>query len=418
MFMNIILPPLMIFAGGFFLIKLNFFFILHPIRTLKFTFKGQNTKKSLGSLLLALAGTLGVGNIVGVAAGLMAGGAGSVFWLILSSLFSSAVKYAEVSLSYDTGEGLGMISVIEDDRAPLAKARGKSYAILCILLSLSMGALLQGSAIRDSSASYIKTPLFSIALTTFCCAVILKGGTRIKKAVAVTVPLAVCLYTGMCLFVIIPNFGRLPGIILKIIGSAFNVRSLCGGIGAFLIKSGMKEGFAVGLLSNEAGAGTSSFSHTSHNGDDSKRAGCFGIMEVLFDTFVLCPLTAFTILLGGKNGSGGIADIKSLFQDYIGPVSGFLLTFSVTAFAVSTILCWYFYGEICLRYIGIKYLHPIYFILFTAVLYISLSFDTVYGFPLSGTILSDTTLFFLCLLTLYTLIKRSGSVKAPPEIRK
>ncbi|MBR2650944.1 MAG: sodium:alanine symporter family protein, partial [Clostridia bacterium] len=106
------LPPVIILSGAFFLIRLRAFFIIHPIRTLGVALRGGELRESVRSLLLALSGTLGVGNILGVAVGISLGGAGSVFWMLLSCLFSSVLKFAEVLISSDTGGGIGMISVI------------------------------------------------------------------------------------------------------------------------------------------------------------------------------------------------------------------------------------------------------------------------------------------------------------------
>ena len=152
MFILSFLPIMIIFAGTYLSFKLDFFHVKHPIRTLKFAFSGQNTKKSVLSLLLALAGTLGVGNIVGVASGLYIGGPGSVFWLILSVFFSSVIKYSEVFLASSKRRSFGMIGVIEEGGKE-NKTVAKLYAALALLLSLSMGAALQGSAIRSATLS-------------------------------------------------------------------------------------------------------------------------------------------------------------------------------------------------------------------------------------------------------------------------
>ena len=98
---GIFLPCLLILLGIFFGIKLRFFYILHPIRTIKAIL--SNEKGGFRSLSVALAGTLGVGNITGVAAGILVGGAGSVFWLFVSSVFAMAVKYSECVLVGDAG---------------------------------------------------------------------------------------------------------------------------------------------------------------------------------------------------------------------------------------------------------------------------------------------------------------------------
>ncbi len=407
MFLNLFLPPLMFLAGGFFSFKTKFFFISHPISTLKFTFSGENTKKSLSSLILALAGTLGVGNIVGVAAGIAAGGPGAVFWLVVSSFFSSSVKYAEVSVSSNAGTSFGIIGVIEKTYKKCGKPIAALYASLAIILSLSMGMLLQGSAIRASFSADTPSCIFAIPILLLCSFIFARGGNRIKKAVAFSVPIAAICYTGMCFSVIIPNIDSLFSVLKLIISSAFSLGSFSGGILGFIVSSGIKDGFRVGLLSNEAGAGTSSFSHTSHKHQNACRAGCFGILEVVFDTLILCPLTAFTILLGGMNPSDGLSGISKLFYEYIGPASDILLPISVMAFALSTVFCWYYYGEVCLKYLSLEYFKIPYLLLSVSTLAISMLIDTDIGI-----VISDTVLLFLCIITLLTLFKNSKKITA------
>lgn len=425
MFFLNFLPLMIILVGAYILIKLNFFYILHPIRTLKFTFSGQNSKKSIVSLMLALAGTLGVGNIVGVAFGIYTGGAGSVFWLCISALFSSAIKYAEVSLSSEHKGGLGIIGVIKSGGL-FSNELSKAYAFLALILSFTMGSLLQAEAIAMSAESFsslraIPTLILIFIFTALLC---LLGKEKIKASVSAVIPLATLAYGFMCLFVIFSEWERIPEVFLNILRSAFNVSALSGGIGGFLLSSGMKEGFARGLLSNEAGAGTSSFSHTSHNVDNELtlnsdntyddsyriRAGVYGILEVIFDTLLLCPLTALAILLGTNDGtfSGTTEEISRVFKNYMGSFAPTLLLLSITAFAVSTVLCWYYYGRVSYSYITKNRFMPLFSLLFIISFAIGLAFkipDLIF--------INDTVLFFMTLITLYTVIKNRKKIKAP-----
>ncbi len=425
MFLLNFLPLMIILVGTYILIKLRFFYILHPVRTLKFTFKEKNSKKPLISLMLALAGTLGVGNIVGVAFGIYTGGAGSVFWLCVSALFSSAIKYAEVSLSSGHRTGLGIISVIKSDGV-FSEELSKIYAFLSLILSFTMGSLLQAEAVAVSTESFnekLTSPIL-IIIFIFTASICILGKEKIKFSVTAVIPLATVTYSVMCLFVIFCEWKRIPEVVFNIIHSAFNVSALSGGIGGFLISSGMKEGFARGLLSNEAGAGTSSFSHTSHTVDDTEnlnadiaydslypmRAGIFGILEVIFDTLLLCPLTALAILLGANNQffSGTTAEISAIFENYIGPFAPILLFFSITAFAVSTVLCWYYYGRVSYSYITRKR----HVWLFSLIFMISLAIGLTFEIP-KLIFINDTILFSMSAITLYTIILNRKNLRIP-----
>lgn len=411
------LPLMIIFTGGYLMVKLNFFYILHPIRTLKFTFGGNDTRNSIISLLLALAGTLGVGNIVGVAYGIYRGGPGSVFWLALSALFSSAIKYAEVSLSAKHNTGYGIISVI-DGGSP--NFLSKLYATLALLLSFAMGSLLQAEAISESISAFRTLRIVIIPIVfIFTASVCLLGKAQIKKAVAIVIPAATLLYTGMCLCVIVCEFERIPRVLEAIISSAFNFSALRGGILAFIISSGIKEGFARGLLSNEAGAGTSSFSHTSHtksstpcitDEDYAKRAGIYGIIEVIFDTLLLCPLTAMVVLMADNSGNfmGTVSEIAKIFETYLGGFAPFLLFMAVTAFAVSTTLCWYYYGKVSLSYLT----RGRYTSVFSALFIFSFAIGLIFKIDILIYI-NDIILFLLSIITLYTIIKNRASLGKP-----
>lgn len=422
------LPILIVLSGSYLLIKLNFFFFKHPIRTLKFAFSGKNKKKSVISLMLALAGTLGVGNISGVAIGIATGGPGSVFWLVLSALFSSSIKYSEVFLS-SKFNGAGMIGVIKNSFKPYGKALSYTYAALTIILSFSMGSAFQARAIAEAGESIngINTLYLFTGLALFVAFVCISGTKKIKSAVSLTIPVATLLYTGMCILVISRNIHRLPKVLSTILSSAFSSKSIEGGVLGFIVSSGMKEGFARGLLSNEAGAGTSSFSHTSHfdlsaraqrrnktasmhfndncdlqpSDNDAIRAGIFGILEVVFDTLLLCPLTALTILIGydGNRFSGSLVDLSSVFENNLGKSAPALLLCSIIFFAVSTTLCWYYYGIISLKYIfrGTS-------VLYSALFFIFFMTSLLTEIP-HVLFITDTALFLLSLISLSALIK-------------
>ena len=421
------LPFLIITSGTYLLIKTKFFFILHPKRTLKFAFSGKNSKKSVVSLMLALAGTLGVGNIVGVAVGISIGGAGSVFWLIASALFSSVIKYSEVYLSTLCHSSKGIIGLLERAFGAFGKLIGKTYAALALILAFFMGSVFQAEAIRDSAETvfFARARLLFIPIIVFTVIICILGKERIKGAVALIIPTAALVYTGMCLIIILSEIERLAEVISSVMKNAFNFGSISGGVLGFISASGIKEGFARGLLSNEAGAGTSSFSHTSHresekdtaspydeaSPDEARAAGIFGIIEVFFDTLFLCPLTAFAVLLGGYDGVGllSLKEITDIFSRYLGASAPFLLLFSILAFAISTVLCWYYYGRVSFEHLFGKRLLFVYatafFTLFTAGLFGKIS-QTLF--------IIDTTLFLLSLITLTAVIKESSKLDGCP----
>ena len=201
MYITNLLPVLIALTGGYFIIKLKGFFILHPIRSCREMLSSENKSKAIGALCLALAGTLGVGNIVGVAVGISIGGAGSAFWMLISSLFSSALKYSEISLSQskEIRDGSGILALI---RTSIGKRAALVYASLCVLLSLTLGSAVQTNAIAECAASMsgVKPLLFLIPVIAAIIYTVIGGANRIERAVTVVIPISALIYTGCCLF--------------------------------------------------------------------------------------------------------------------------------------------------------------------------------------------------------------------------
>lgn len=403
--MNILstLPWLISAVGAYFIFRLKGFFILHPIRSILPVFKGSASDMS--ALALALAGTLGVGNILGVSVGIAVGGAGSVLWLLISAVFSSAIKYCEVCLSVDevkTG-GEGLISLVRRGFGRLGKALSVIFTLLCLLLSLTMGSALQCSAISEGASSSLGIEPYHLLLPVLLAVAFLTlgGGEKIEKWTSIIIPLTTIIYIFLCFLIILPNFDRLPSVITKIISEALHPKSTAGGILGFMLSKPISEGYARGILSNEAGAGTSSFAHIRSSERSAHSAGLFGILEVLFDTVFLCSITAFAILTGLDEealSEGGFLIGKAVSSG-LGAGGGITLFACIFLFAIATVICWYYYGSTCfIKLLGDKFA-PLYFPIFL----ISSAFGIL--FDADGLILIiDILLFTLSLITLSTLL--------------
>ena len=144
----LLLPILICGVGFFMLFKLRFFFFKHPLKIARSFGGALKRKNSFSALTLALSGTLGVGNIFGVALGIIVGGAGTLFWLLVSAFISAVIKFCEVALSADmSSDGYGMIGVIEKTFGKRGGVFSAAYASLCLILSLVMGGMLQAGSI-------------------------------------------------------------------------------------------------------------------------------------------------------------------------------------------------------------------------------------------------------------------------------
>lgn len=394
------LPPLIAISGLYFLIRLRFFPFLHPKLVINEIACELKKPRAFSSLMLALAGTLGVGNIIGVAVGISVGGSGAVFWLLVSSLFSSIIKYCEVALATDKSAS-GMAEVIKMSFPRRGRTLGKIYTGLCLCLSLTMGTALQSGSIGEIAGLSIGIPseALLIPLILFLLFFILGGANIIEKGVKYIIPATTALYTLMCLCIIIPNFSGIPSVICSIMASALDFGAGIGGALGFLTSAAMREGFARGMLSNEAGAGTSALAHSRAEERSPFVGGLFGMLEVFFDTVVLCPLTAFAILLSNINLAdlSGAEAIIGCFGERI--ICGDILVFiCVLFFALSTVLCWYYYGSFCFTELFGERWKIIFVLLFVGAYAVGLFFSSsalIYA--------SDILLFFMSAITLATL---------------
>ena len=419
--MSGLLPIVLLLSGGYFLIRLRAFFITHPIKTFKALAAHcrEEGKGAYVRMSLALAGTLGVGNVTGVAVGILVGGAGSVFWLFLSALFSAPLKYAESVAVLSVGgaekKSGGMLPVIEKSHPLAGKTLAVLYAILSVCLALVMGSALQSASVFEGmreilGIGYARVLLCIFAFMLFFC--IFGPSERISRVTAVLIPIAMIMYAFICIVTIFYNFSRLPMALCVVFENAFTLRAVGGGAVGIAVRSPLREGFLRGLLSNEAGAGTSAYAHADGRKKHTVSEGILGMLEVVFDTVLLCMLTAFSILLSVEDPSAfdsGMALLCSAFSFALGRAYAPLLLASVFLFALSTSVCWYEYGRIALRYLG-KHAGGLYFLSYLACLFFGAFLRSERLVPIC-----DAVFFFLCPISLFALIKSSAAICAETD---
>ena len=403
---SILLPILVTSVGLFLLIRLRFFFVIHPIKTVSEFLSAIRDKAARRSFFLALAGTLGVGNIFGVSAGIMIGGAGSLFWLFISSFFSMVIKYAETLLTFDQSSPRGgMSSVISTAFQRSGKSLGRLYAAFTVAIAFFMGSAIQAEAVIDvaSNTLFLNPFITAFILVILFTPCIFGGAEKIEKITEITIPLTTIIYILMCFAVIFRNFSRIPSVIFEIISSAFSSRSALGGISIIAIK----EGFARGILSNEAGVGSSALAHSRAEGREPHVAGLFGISEVFFDTTLLCMLTGFAILTSVGDISAfktPMSLVTAAFTRTLGEFSGYILLALIFTFAYSTVICWYFYGSECAR-MHFPRIKPFFAIAFPAFFFYSTVFSS------EGLLyITDLIILFMSLLTLSAIIKKEDRI--------
>lgn len=407
-----LLPLAVMLTGSFLFLRLRFFPITRAGENVSLFLDAVRVKENRRALFLALAGTLGVGNIFGVAAGLMIGGVGSVFWLLVSSLFAMIIKYAETALSlhYLSGEGGGMHEVIKRVYGKLGAPLSKIYALLCLLLALFMGAGMQSVAVYDVAESTLGFESALVVLPFLAIVIFgaLGGGSKIEKLTAFIIPLTTIIYISLSFSAILLNFDKLGTAICSIACEAFAPESARGGLFAFFTSSSIKEGFSLGILSNEAGAGTSAMAHSRAASRTPRVAGLFGMCEVFFDTVILCTLTALAVIVSVDDislFSTPMSLVTAAFADSLGEWSGAVLLFCIFAFAYSTVICWYYYGSECSRFLFGNRSSLAFAVVFLSFIPLSCCFRNT--LLLAAT---DLILLFMALLTLATLLFNAKTV--------
>ena len=377
-----IVLPLFILCSGFYFTKfLGGFYLLHPARTLRLAFsrEGKGSVSPLRALSVSLAGTLGVGNIVGVAVALIIGGAGAIFWMWISAFFSMILKYAEIVLAlryriYKNGKKYGgpMYYMKKGIGGSLGKCLAWIFALLGVVSAFSMGSLVQMKAAADALSETFSFPalLFGVLSAAVCARLLFGGYDRISRVTAIVIPLLSAVYLLMSVRILWLEADRICPLCKTVLARAFSFSAASGGVLGFLFSASLRQGIAKGSFSHEAGCGTAPLAHAGADTKIPAKQGILGIFEVFFDTIVLCTLTGFVILLAqGENftQTNGMKLVLDSFAHYYGESAYYIITLCVVLFALATIVCWGYYGKEMLSYLSdSRKISVIYTLLFSA----------------------------------------------------
>ena len=312
------------------------------------------------ALTAALSGTVGLGNIAGVAIAISVGGPGATFWMIVAGMFGMTAKFAECTLGvkyrdvsedgtvyggpmYYLSKGLK-----EKGLAGLGKVLAVIFAVMCIGGSFGGGnmfqanqAALQFNAMIGSEGGSAGT-IFGLVMAVLVGIVIIGGIKRIVKVTEKVVPFMVGIYLLAAFVIIFMNISILPDAFATIFNGAFTGAGVAGGFIGVLI-----QGFRRAAFSNEAGIGSASIAHSAVKTKHPASEGLVALMEPFIDTIVVCTITALVIVITGHyqniDGLGGVALTSSAFASAI-PWFPQVLTVAVILFAFSTMISWSYYG--------------------------------------------------------------------------
>ncbi|MDN5761900.1 MAG: alanine:cation symporter family protein [Microlunatus sp.] len=369
----------LIVAGGFFTVYLGF----QNIRGFKHAIqlvsgKYDNDPDEAGevshfqALATAVSGTVGLGNIAGVAVAIALGGPGATFWMIVAGFLGMSTKMAECTLgvkfrrqhSDGTVSG-GPMYYLRDAVGKVTNMRfGKFlagfFAVCTVGGSLGGGNMFQSNQasqqiinVTGGTETFLgRNPWVIGLIFAILVAVVIIGGIKsIARVTEKIVPGMAIIYVAACLFVLIVNFGAIPNAMVQIFSGAFSPEGITGGVVGVLL-----VGFQRAAFSNEAGVGSASIAHSAVRTDEPATEGYVALLEPFIDTIVICTMTALTIVITGAwarpdaTELGGVQLTSTAFESVISwfPV---VLAISVIFFAFSTMISWSYYGMKAIGYL-------------------------------------------------------------------
>lgn len=400
---------LLLGTGVLMTVMTGFFQIRHLPHWLKMTVGSMRSKKvtahtegnsisQFQALCTALAATVGVGNIAGVAAAICSGGAGAVFWMWVAAFLGMMTGYSEKVLGIyfrrknDAGEWSGGAMYYLRDgfgALPGCKTLGKilaaAFAVCCLLASFGIGNMgqvnkivaniesafpidaLSSRVLYESGGSRVTlyAVVLGVILVVLGALVILGGLQRIASFAEKIVPFMVVLFVAGSLIVIAVNYDAIGDAFRAIFVTAFSPKAAWGGITGLAIKTVMTWGFKRGVFSNEAGLGSSVMVHANAKVVEPVRQGMWGIFEVFTDTMLVCTMTALVILTSGvidlqtgqiAPGAGTDATLVASAFDTVFQISGVsfggkFIAITILLFSFTTIVGWSYYGTKAVEYL-------------------------------------------------------------------
>jgi len=314
------------------------------------------------AMTVAMGGTVGVGNIAGVATAIAWGGPGAIFWMLVSGLVGMATKFAEVVLGLhfrkrEPGGPMmgGPMMYITRGLGPRWKWLAVAFCIFGAVAALGIGNMTQSQAVADGMEGFGVPHWVSGLILIVVVGLVTIGGIKwIARVAMVCVPFMCTVYMVAAFVVIIIYAPRIPSVVLLIVQSAFTPDAAAGGAAGVGVMMAIRYGIARGVFSNEAGLGSAPMAHATAMTDHPVRQGLWGVFEVFFDTIVMCSATALVILLTGAwtGEEKGAKLTMSAFATPFGKTIGNpLVVLCMVLTAYDTILAWCFYGETCSAYL-------------------------------------------------------------------
>lgn len=372
---------LLVGTGIFLTILLKFLPWRYLPRSLKMVFspesrrtdKGKGDISPFSALMTALAGTIGTGNIVGVATAMITGGPGALVWMWIAAAFGISTKYAECALAIkyretnEKGEMCGgpMYTIKNAFKHKgFAMFLAGAFAVFTVMASFGIGNLSQANSISSSMNQTFTVPSWvtGTVLAVFTAIIIFGGIKSISKVSSVLVPAMAAFYIIAGLIVIGCNYKNVPAGLATIWSMAFGGKAVAGGVAGTITVSVMQSvryGVARGVFSNEAGLGSAAITASSVTTDSHVNQGYINMCGTFIDTIIVCSITGLAIassgVIGMTDANGELLSGANLtiaaFESVLGKPGAIIVTIGILMFAFSTILGWEYQGEKALEYL-------------------------------------------------------------------
>ena len=370
------------------------------------------------ALMTALAATVGIGNIVGVATAITLGGPGAVFWMWMTGLVGMATKYSEAVLAIKYREK-GEYGMRGGPMYYLAKGAGLPwlgtlFAVFTALAAFGIGNMTQANATAKifESTFHIDTLATGLVLMVLTALVILGGIRSIGKFTSFLVPFMILGYVGTSLVTLALNAAEIPAALGLIFYHAFNPAAATGGFAGATIAAAMRFGIARGVFSNESGLGSAPIAAAAARTSDPVKQALVSMTQTFIDTLVVCSMTALVILTATPwtQGVGAEQLTSASMAETLGSAGEVLVALSTALFAYSTLIGWNYYGEKAIEYLFGSRSIRIYRIFFIAAVIVgaTTSLEFVWNF-------SDLMNGMMAIPNLIGLLLLSKVIKAETE---
>ena len=389
--------------------------------------KAEGDISQFQSLMMALAATIGIGSIAGMATAVIGGGYGAIFWMWVVAFIGMVTKYAEAILAvkYRSVDARGQMAggpMYYIQRGLKSRFLGASFAVFGALAAFGGGNLIQSHSIADALFDLFAFPHIwtGIILAVLVTMIVIGGIKGLGRVNALLVPVMALIYIAGGLLILLLRIEYIPGVFRDIFYGAFSQQSIAGGLIGGNVLMAMQMGVARGISSNEAGLGSSPIASAAAKTDVPGRQALISMSGVFLSSFVICTITVLVLgvsgVVGQRAASGALLNGAQLVMHAFGsvlPGSKIIVVIGLLLFGFSTIIGWSYYGEKCMEFLfGLRIL-AFYRALFIIVVFLGAigSIDIVWPLAdimnglmalpnllglllMSGVIISESQIFF------------------------